>query len=157
MENNFKIARELCGLSQKYVSLELGVSAPTVSEWESGRKTPTVENLLKLKKLYGTTADYLLGVTNEPGILPVPDELSLRGITDPDEKAHLLSAISNQLQMREFRILKDAVITSKTLSLSDKALQIAFAYEIADADSKGICDIALKQYLPIASGKSQTG
>lgn len=157
MENNFKNARELCKLSQKYVALELGVSAPIVSEWESGRKTPTVENLLKLKKLYKTSVDYLLGLTDEPGMIPVPEDLSLRGITDPEEKEQILSALSNRLQAHEALILKDAVITSKALSLSDKALQIAIAYEIADADSKDICNIALKKYLSMPIDEAKTG
>ena len=124
MKNNFKEARELCELSQKYVSVELGVSAPTVSEWESGRKTPTVENLLKLKDLYGTTVDYLLGLTDDPGAQAVPDDLSQR------------------------RVLKDAANKEKALSLSNRALQIAFAYEVAKKDARDICDIALKPYMP---------
>lgn len=63
--NNFRLARERKELSQKYVALTLKVSAPTVSEWESGRKTPTVDNLLALCDLYEQTSDFLLGRETE--------------------------------------------------------------------------------------------
>lgn len=62
---NIKIARQKSGLSQKYVALTLGVSAHTVSEWESGKKNPTTENLNALAALFGVSIDFLLGVTPE--------------------------------------------------------------------------------------------
>lgn len=58
--SNLKIAREKANMSQKEVAIELKVSAPTVSEWESGKKNPNAKNLKKLSKLYNTTTDYLL-------------------------------------------------------------------------------------------------
>lgn len=39
----------------------LGVSQPTLSSWESERKSPSLEMLVKLAELYGVTTDYLLG------------------------------------------------------------------------------------------------
>lgn len=35
---NFKKARLKTGMSQKEIAITLGVSGPTVSEWESGKK-----------------------------------------------------------------------------------------------------------------------
>lgn len=61
MANRLRWAREQKKLSQKFVSIELSVSAPTVSEWESGRKTPSIDNYIKLSELYGYGIDYLLG------------------------------------------------------------------------------------------------
>lgn len=60
MGKNMRNAREKAGFSQKQVALSLGVSAPTVSEWESGKKNPNAANLQKLSALYGVTTDYLL-------------------------------------------------------------------------------------------------
>ena len=57
---NIRIAREKRGLSQKQVAITLGVSAPAVSDWESGKKTPSSENLLKLSALLDVSIDYLL-------------------------------------------------------------------------------------------------
>ena len=53
-------------MSQKFVAISVGVSPPTVSMWENGRKEPTRENLIKLADLFGVTIDYLLGRDNQP-------------------------------------------------------------------------------------------
>ena len=81
--NNMKEARERAGYSQKQVAIILQVSAPTVSEWESGKKNPIRRNLEKLAELYGASTDYLLGredVAISPdnnlvtlNILPLPE------------------------------------------------------------------------------------
>ncbi len=66
--NNIKFAREAKGLSQKEIAIHLGVSGPTVSEWETGKKNPLGKNLMKLSDLLGVSVDYLLGRT-QPTIM----------------------------------------------------------------------------------------
>lgn len=66
MTNNIKKARIDAGLSQKQVSLELKVSAPTVCEWEKGKKHPNSDNLRKLATLYNVSVDFLLGISDAP-------------------------------------------------------------------------------------------
>lgn len=61
-----KECREKAGLSQKYVALTLGVAAPSVSNWERGKTTPTPENMIQLADLYNVSLDYLLNRTDEP-------------------------------------------------------------------------------------------
>ena len=56
--------REKAGLSQKYVALTLGVAAPSVSNWETGKTCPSRENTVKMADLYGVSVDYLLGRTD---------------------------------------------------------------------------------------------
>ena len=59
-------ARVNAGLSQKEVALSLGVKAPSVWAWESGKSKPTAANLEALSKLYHVSVDYLLGRDDEP-------------------------------------------------------------------------------------------
>lgn len=59
--NRFKVARTNEGLSQKEIAISLGVSVPTVSDWESGKKFPSGKNLVKLAQVLHTTTDFLLG------------------------------------------------------------------------------------------------
>lgn len=40
---------------------KLGVSQPTLSSWESERKSPTIDSILKMCQLYNVSADFLLG------------------------------------------------------------------------------------------------
>ena len=48
-------------LSQKEVADALGISAAVVSNYESGERTPSLENLLSLSSFYRCSTDYLLG------------------------------------------------------------------------------------------------
>lgn len=48
-------------MSQKEVATVLGVSAAVISNYESSGRTPSVENLLALARLYQCSTDYLLG------------------------------------------------------------------------------------------------
>ena len=58
--NKIRYCREINKMSQKYVALSVGVSTPMVSQWESGIKRPSNDNIVKLATLFGVTTDYLL-------------------------------------------------------------------------------------------------
>ena len=55
-------ARANLHLSQKEVAAAIGASASVISNYESGERTPSVENLMALASLYRCSADYLLGL-----------------------------------------------------------------------------------------------
>lgn len=55
-------ARVSLHLSQKEVAAAIGASASVISNYESGERTPSVENLMALASLYRCSADYLLGL-----------------------------------------------------------------------------------------------
>ena len=61
MPRQFKSARKMCQLKLMDAATELGVSQPTLSSWESGRKSPTIESILKMSQLYNVSTDFLLG------------------------------------------------------------------------------------------------
>ncbi len=67
MKDRIKQCRITAKYSQKYVAISVGVATPTVSMWESGAKTPSIESLAKLADLFGTTVDYLIGRTDQAG------------------------------------------------------------------------------------------
>ena len=51
-------------LSQKEVSQKLDVSTSIISGYETGERTPSLENLLALSYLYKCSTDYLLSKEN---------------------------------------------------------------------------------------------
>lgn len=53
--------RLLKNLSQKEVAASVGVSASIISNYESSERTPSVEILMALARLYHCSTDYLLG------------------------------------------------------------------------------------------------
>ena len=96
MHNRIKECRKAAGMSQKYVSVTLGIAGPSVSNWESGKTKPTNDNVVKLAALFGVTADYLLGLdpTEPTEKAPTPDERAeakklLEGMNDDQYQAAL--------------------------------------------------------------------
>ena len=57
--------------TQQYVAERIGVNRRTYSAYETGVNSMTPEILIQLAELYGTSVDYLLGLTKER--LPYPE------------------------------------------------------------------------------------
>lgn len=69
MENLRKL-RETRHLSQVALSMKTGIEQSLISKYETGERLPTVENLMILAKLFGTSLDYLMDWTDEPKPYP---------------------------------------------------------------------------------------
>lgn len=57
-------ARVKLGYSQRMVAKQLNVSPSIISGYETGERTPSLENLRALSYLYRCSTDYLLGREN---------------------------------------------------------------------------------------------
>ena len=77
--NIVKELRRKKGIQQKELSIEIGVSRATVSDWESGKKDPSGERLKKLANYFGVDELVILGV----GTQPVSEESS--GATETEQ------------------------------------------------------------------------
>jgi transcriptional regulator with XRE-family HTH domain len=67
------IVRELrkkAGIQQKELAISIGVSRPTVSEWESNKKDPSGDRLKKLAEYFGVDELMILG----KGVVDLSDE-----------------------------------------------------------------------------------
>lgn len=60
-----KAERARLGLSAKQVAETIGVHENAVLRWENDEAEPMGKSLVSLASLYGCTADYLLGMTDE--------------------------------------------------------------------------------------------
>ena len=60
---NYRKARERKGYTIQEAATKIGVSITTLGSWENGKTSPTAQRLIDLCKLYGCTADELLGIT----------------------------------------------------------------------------------------------
>lgn len=65
MARQYKLARKMKKIALTAAAKELGVSQPTLSGWESERKNPSIDGLIRMSEYYGVTVDFLLGLTNE--------------------------------------------------------------------------------------------
>ncbi len=62
-QNRIQYYRKRAGLSQEELGERLYVSRQTVSQWETGQTVPSVDNLTRLRELFGVSVDELLGLT----------------------------------------------------------------------------------------------
>lgn len=83
-------ARVNLHLSQKEVAVAIGASASIISNYESGERTPSVENLIALARLYRCSTDYLLG-------LEKPSAASIDASMLNEKQRHLLCNFLQEL------------------------------------------------------------
>ena len=67
--NIVKELRRKKGIQQKELAIEIGVSCPTVSEWETNKKDPSGDRLKRLAAFFGVDELVVLGkgVSHETG------------------------------------------------------------------------------------------
>ncbi len=93
--NRVEELRKSACIQQKELAIIIGVSRPTVSEWEHQKKNPQGDNLRKLAEYFGVTPGYVLGypeTKKEPADRPAPTKKEImfalfkgaEGITDED-------------------------------------------------------------------------
>lgn len=64
MENRIKELRKKHHMSQIHLSIELEVSQETVSAYEKGKYYPSFQTLLKLSKIFNSSVDYIMGLSD---------------------------------------------------------------------------------------------
>ena len=70
MPRRYKEARQAKKIKLTDAADILGVSQPALSAWEGERKSPTIDNLIRMAEEYEVSTDYLLGV--DGGIINLP-------------------------------------------------------------------------------------
>lgn len=63
--NTVKELRERAGMQQKELAILIGVSQPTVSEWEHGKKDPSGDRLKRLSEVFCCEPGEILGYPKE--------------------------------------------------------------------------------------------
>lgn len=64
--NRIREARERQKMTQKMLSIRLGIAQTTVSGWENGSKRPSVDTIVQISDILGVSTDYLLDKTDSP-------------------------------------------------------------------------------------------
>lgn len=82
---NLMNARKAMKKTQQEVADYLGISRQAYSNYESGKREPDFETLLKLGEYFDCSLDYLLGTKNDP--------VQKDGVTDEDIKFALFDGI----------------------------------------------------------------
>lgn len=64
--NVVKELREMAGIQQKELAMAIGVTQPTVSDWENNKKDPKDERLERLASYFGVTKRVIKGLDPIP-------------------------------------------------------------------------------------------
>ena len=75
MKERIKRARQERGWSQTELARRMPVTQPSVADWESGRKTPSMKNMVRLAKLFDVGFEWLS--TGRGEMRPPPSGLSV--------------------------------------------------------------------------------
>lgn len=73
-DEHLKSLRKKCGYTQVSLAETLGVSKGTVAMWETGKRTPDFETLIRLSDLFDVRTDYILGKSNDSSSAKLSDD-----------------------------------------------------------------------------------
>lgn len=73
-DERLKLLRKKHGYTQVSLAEILGVSKGTVAMWETGKRTPDFETLIKLSDLFDVRTDYILGKSNDASSAKLSDD-----------------------------------------------------------------------------------
>jgi len=117
---NLKELRLSKGLSQQSMADELQITQQAYANYEAGKRTPDLQNLVRLANFFDTSIDYILGNTDDP--------------TPPDKKKPTPETVGPVLTS----VLKEAGYLKDGKPLTDKEASRLLNYLIAihEADLK---------------------
>lgn len=104
MKERIKRARQERGWSQVELARRMTVTQPSVAEWESGRKAPSMKNLVRLAELLGVGFEWLStgrGEMRPPPALFVSETASAYEWMLPEERQLLNTFARLQPRQRE--------------------------------------------------------
>lgn len=70
---NLRQLRLMKNKTQEEICQVCGFKQGNYTSWETGRYTPTADNLIKLANYFGCSVDYLLGRESEDGVIVVSE------------------------------------------------------------------------------------
>ena len=64
--NNLKELRKLAGMKQEVLANQLGAKQASISEWENGKKIPSLETAIQLADIFGVSLGCVAGLEPIP-------------------------------------------------------------------------------------------
>lgn len=105
MMDNLKALRESKKITQSQLGEHIGAKKSAISLWESGKRQPDQETLVRLANFFGVTVDYLLGRND-----PLPPEQEKAPADDPlTEQIMAKARLMNEEELRQLLRIMDAV------------------------------------------------
>lgn len=91
------LARKARGISQQQVADRIGVTRRTISDYELGRRQPSLDALGEIAKCYQVTTDFLLGIDKSNNSF-----VDLEGLTSKEES--LIRDLVDDMKMKNAKL-----------------------------------------------------
>lgn len=113
--SRLKAARRRTGLNQKEAASELGIPVGTYRNWEQSLHEPHSGHIISIVKLFNTTADFILGLTDNPEPYSKTKKTyqhaaydgALDDLTDEEKEELLMTVAIRREIMRKRRAQRD--------------------------------------------------
>ncbi|HFH6894347.1 TPA: helix-turn-helix domain-containing protein [Streptococcus agalactiae] len=135
---NLKKKRQESGLKQQEIADMMEVNRVTYTNWENGKREPTLENVVKLAKILKTTTDNLLGQTiySKVDLLRFLDDFDVSDIKnfEKDDVDKLKFAIMFEITRNRVNALnlKDDLILKYKLDKNEREILNTIFSEVQD-------------------------
>ncbi|WP_203262155.1 helix-turn-helix domain-containing protein [Streptococcus uberis] len=135
---NLKKKRQDSGLKQQEIADMMEVNRVTYTNWENGKREPTLENVVKLAKILKTTTDNLLGQTmySKVDLLRFLDDFDVSDIKnfEKDDIDKLKFAIMFEMTRNKVNALnlKDDLILKYKLDKNEREILNTIFSEVQD-------------------------
>lgn len=96
--DRLKTIRVRNGYTQETLAEEIGTDKKQVSRWEGGVFTPNTETLIKIAQVLNVSADYLLGLSDDP--MP---QLRIDNMTE--EERRVVAAMRRGEKLEAIRVI----------------------------------------------------
>lgn len=91
------------GLSQRSIASKLHISQGTYNNWENGKTEPSISQLIELSNFFEVSIDYIVGNSDETGIINYN-----KGLTDLEKNIlDNLGKLSPKLQNDILQLIRD--------------------------------------------------
>ena len=94
--DKLRVLRVEKNLTQKELAVRMGIARSSVSAYEKNQKYPSIDVLVKICQVFGVSADYLLGFS---------DDQSFNTSTLTDEQLQIVLRLINEFE--QFNTLKE--------------------------------------------------
>ena len=127
-KDRLKELRKENNLTQKDLAEKIGLSTITIRSYESGRRTPNSEALVKLENYFNVSGAYLRGETDIKEKMIWEDQEIMEAIRDglPDQLANLALSILKQTDDNQKRVYDIIVEIQHVLNIEDEKYNSMF-------------------------------
>jgi len=114
ISDNIKRLRKLKKLSQKQVSLEVGIPQGQYSLVENGKVMPTIPTLEKIAKVFEVSLGEFFKTNNDDDNvnLPLLEKIKIIDVLDEDEKDALLKLIDMAISKKKLKDNLSSLLSS---------------------------------------------